>query len=100
MKNLKKEDPSFDSNSKRFENGKFVIVGQGYYWPLKGGCVCPTGAKYGSLPGTLCSDEQKNEENNCRDIPYPKTEYIDMPIVNGKKFCAFRDTSYTLMDIS
>jgi hypothetical protein len=80
--------------------GKFEIVGKGYYWNLKMGCLCPGGSKYGSTPNEMCNDKKLSIDGNCVDVPnYKFNSIVDMPIVNGEKYCAFRDDNYQVMNI-
>lgn len=82
-----------------FGNGNFEIVGQGYWWHLKMGCLCPIGSKFGSTPNEMCNDEKLSTQNNCEDLPYHSTKYVDLPIIRGKKYCAFRDNNYKIMEL-
>ena len=83
-----------------FDQGTFEIVGQAYWWSLKQGCYCGTGAQFGPTPGQQCTDAMVSVNNGCFDIPTPSKDYFSVDVINKHKFCAYRDDSYQLKDIS
>lgn len=80
-------------------NGTFELVAQGYYWSLQGGCLCPAGSPYPSRELEACSHKEQRGRQGCLQLSHTDDTYIDMPIVRGKKYCAFRDTSYTFAEM-
>ena len=88
-----------DSASSGLSEDDYTLVGQGYFWTLKFGCLCPQGSTFGSTPHELCTDEKKDSTNNCIDVPQASKTFKDLPVVNKKKYCAFRDSSYQIMEL-
>ena len=80
-----------DTVSGLISSGTYEIVGQGYWWGILNGCICPTGSDWANADDIICTDNMTTM--GCSNIPV--TDLIQkMPIVNSKQLCAFRDTTY------
>jgi len=76
------------------EDGTYDTVGQGYWWGIEMGCVCPNGCAFANAEKLYCTDNMTYV--GCYNIP--ATEPITkFPVVNNKKLCAFRDNSYNFL---
>ena len=74
---------------------EFEVLGQGYWWGLKKGCVCSSGSGYAEVDNRECEDKMLSI--GCYKIPDREFEWL--PNVHSKKMCARRETGYNFISM-
>jgi len=75
---------------------QFELVGQGYFWGLRAGCVCQKG-KYLQYDTRQCTGEMRMD-GVCKDTTKMNPRFL--PIANKVKLCARRDNDLSFLKSS
>ena len=73
----------------------YEIVSKAYWMGFKTGCICASGSGYSEVDDVVCTDNMLLQ--GCVNVK--ASDFVRLPVIDGNKICAKRDTSYTYLSI-